>query len=54
MWYIGDKFGENLAYAWNRGTAQCPEELNNVWEWYNWEEGNGVMVLDPEAEVVCA
>merc|ERR1712170_185028 len=37
MWYIGNNFGENLAFALYRSTEQCPENLGSNWEYYDFE-----------------
>ena len=50
IWYVGNQWGVNMGYACHWGTNQCPETLDNTWEW----AVDGGWANDPEAKVVCA
>lgn len=51
VWYIGDYFDNNGGYALNKGDDQCPEDLQIMWQWWNWEEEQ--WTFDPEAKARC-
>ena len=41
-----------MGYAIHWGKTQCPENLDNTWEWWNWEADE--WTTDPEAKFVCS
>ena len=52
LWYIGDDPGVNMAYAMNKDNVpKCPEQLENVWQWWNWKEDE--WTLDDLADIKC-
>lgn len=44
--------GTNEGYALASGTAQCPENLGNSWEWYDFED-TGDWAPDTTAKFQC-
>ena len=52
VWYFGDDLDTNMGYALNKGDAQCPEGLQIMWQWWNWEEDE--WTFDPEAKATCS
>ena len=51
-WYIGDEFDTNMGYAINWRKTQCAEDLDPVWQWWNWEEDE--WTEDSTAQFTCA
>lgn len=51
-WFIGDAYGSTQGYAVADGTAQCPENMPNTWEWWDFQNV-GDWVLDPAAGFNC-
>ena len=50
-WYIGDEFDTNMGYAINWRKTQCAENLDPVWQWWNWEEDE--WTEDSTAQFTC-
>ena len=51
MWFVGDDLGTNVGYAVASGAAQCPEDLDNTWEY--WDFKLREWVNDPTAKFIC-
>ena len=50
-WFIGDDLGSNEGYADAFGDAQCPENMPQTWQWWEWIQGE--WITDEHAKFEC-
>jgi len=54
LWYVGDTLGANMGGLCNWGDSKCPDQLEDVWNFYEWGDGtSNDWAEDPTLIVNC-